>query len=392
MMPVFQGMPDVVGHDRYPFLLRRRICGAQTDDQCRRLDQNTKKVACAFITMKRYLNLFSVVASFDNLLLAARKAARCKRKSPGLLDFFAHFEDEVWLLHDTLQDRTWRPGGYHTFIITSPKQRLISAAPFRDRVVHHALINVIGPLLERSMIDDSYANRAGKGTHRAIARYQHYLRRFRYVLKCDIRKFFPSVDHLLLKSMLHRMIACPDTRWLIDTVIESGNTGENPIDYFAGDDLFSPLERAKGLPIGNLTSQFFANYYLNGFDHFVRESLRCRGYVRYVDDFALFADSKAELWHMKDKVEHYLESIRLRLNPKATALYPSSDGRRFLGHIVFSSHCLLPSLNVRLFRKKLRAMPVPPGEKERSSIAGWLGHARQANTRNLVRSLGINAE
>ena len=190
--------------------------------------------------------------------------------------------------------------------------------------MHHALIGVIGPVLERSMLDDSYANRVGKGTHRAIVRYQHYQQMYRFVLKCDIRKFFPSVDHLLLKAMLNRKIVCPGTRWLIDSVIDSSNSRDSPVAYFPGDNLFTPFERTKGLPIGNLTSQFFANYYLNGFDHFVKESLRCKGYVRYVDDCAFFADSKAELWHMKKQVEEYLETIRLHLNPKATALYPSS--------------------------------------------------------------------
>lgn len=352
----------------------------------------TEKAACASLVMKNYRQLYSDIVSFDNLLLAARKAARCKRKTAGLLNFFGHFEDEVWALHDRLLDRSWRPGSYHTFFITSPKQRMISAAPFRDRVVHHGLINVIGPHLERSMIDDSYANRIGKGTHRAIARYQHYLRRFRFVLKCDIRKYFPSIDHLMLKAMLHRTIVCPDTRWLIDAVIDSSNQQESPLDYFPGDDLFTPLGRPKGLPIGNLTSQVFANYYLNGFDHYVKESLHCKGYVRYMDDFALFADSKAELWQMKKQVEAFLESIRLHLNQKATALYPSSEGRRFLGQIVFPSHRLLPSENVRLFRKKLQRMPVPPGDRERSSIAGWSGHARQANTGKLRKSLGVDAE
>ena len=342
--------------------------------------------------MKSYRQLYPGVVSFDNLLLAARKAARCKRKSAELLDFFYHFEDEVWALHEQLRDKTWQPGGYRTFTISSPKTRLISAAPFRDRVVHHALINVIGPILERSMLYDSYANRTGKGTHRAIARYQHYLQKYRYVLKCDIRKFFPSVDHILLKARLHRTIACPDTRWLIDMVIDSSNPQDSLPDYFPGDDLFTPFERRKGLPIGNLTSQMFANYYLNGLDHHVKESLHCRGYVRYVDDFALFADSKADLWQMMEQVAAFLESLRLRLNPKATVLYPSIEGRRFLGQIVFPSYNLLPALNVRLFKKKLRSMPFPPGKKERSAIAGWCGHARQASTVKLRNSLGLGAE
>ncbi|MCG8345558.1 MAG: RNA-directed DNA polymerase [Chlorobiales bacterium] len=339
--------------------------------------------------MKTCRNIYEEIVSFENLLSAAGKASRCKRQTKGVLDFFYHLEDELWALHAELKEKTWKPGAYNTFYIYKPKHRMISAAPFRDRVVHHALINRIGPVMERSMIHDSYANRKGKGTHKAIKRYQQYLRRFQYVLKCDIRKFFPSIDHDILKVLLYRKFACPETRWLIATVIDNGNAQESPLDYFPGDMLFTPFERTKGLPIGNLTSQFFANYFLNGFDHFVKETLHCKGYVRYVDDFVLFSNSKEELRQWEKEIEAFLEILRLKLNPEGTALYPSSEGRPFLGQIVFPSHRLLPSANVRAFKKKLTALETAPIEKRQSSIAGWTGHARQADTRRLREVLGV---
>lgn len=339
--------------------------------------------------MKTWGKLYPRITDFGNLLSAARKAAKCKRQTRAVLSFFYHLEDELWALHHELREKTWEPGAYHTFYIYSPKHRMISAAPFRDRVVHHALINVIGPLMERSMIFDSYANRKGKGTHKAIRRYQQYLRQYRHVLKCDIRKFFPSVDHIILKSLLDRKVVCSGTRWLINTVIDNSNPQDSPLDYFPGDNLLTPLERKKGLPIGNLTSQFFANYYLNALDHFVKETLHCKGYVRYVDDFTLFSDSKGELWHWKELVGGYLEGMRLKLNSQSTAVYPSIEGRPFLGQIVFPYHRLLPSANIRAFRKKLKRLQTASAGKRQSSIAGWSGHARQADTYRLRQVLRI---
>lgn len=339
--------------------------------------------------MKTFRNIYAEIVSFENLLNAARKASRCKRQTKAVLDFFYHLEDELWMLHTLLKEQAWKPGAYTTFYIYTPKHRMISAAPFRDRVVHHALINVIGPFMERSMIDDSYANRKGKGSHKAIKRYQHCLRRCKYVLKCDIRKFFPSIDHDILKALLYKKFLCPETRWLIATVIDNGNLQESPLDYFPGDTLFSPVERKKGLPIGNLTSQFFANFFLNGFDHFVKETLHSKGYLRYVDDFVLFSNSKEELWQWKKEIEVCLETLRLKLNSEGTALYPASEGRPFLGQIVYPSHRMLPSANVRAFKKKQQALETASPEKRQASIAGWTGHAQQADTRRLREVLGV---
>lgn len=163
------------------------------------------------IAMRSHNSLFERVTNFDNLLTAFYRARKGKRDKGQVAAFEFRLEPELFRLQRELQSKTYTPGPYTTFYVYDPKQRLISAAPFRDRVVHHALCNVIEPVFEQTFIHDSYANRLGKGTHRAIGRFQHFARRYKYVLKCDIRKFFPSIDHEILKREIRWKIACPDT-------------------------------------------------------------------------------------------------------------------------------------------------------------------------------------
>ncbi len=242
--------------------------------------------------MKRYRNLWPQIIAFENLLLASKKAQKSKRFHPNVLKFNYNLESELFTLQEELIQKTYQPGKYRTFRIFEPKPRLISAAPYRDRVVHHALCNIIIPLLDKSFIDDSYANRQGFGTHRALKRLIDFARSSHYVLQCDIKKYFPCIDHLILKSLIRKKIKCVDTLWLIEKIIDCSNEQETVLDYFAEDNLLTPLERKKGLPIGNLTSQFFANIYLNGLDHYLKENVKARKYLRYVDDFALFSNDK----------------------------------------------------------------------------------------------------
>ncbi|MDZ7292935.1 MAG: RNA-directed DNA polymerase [candidate division KSB1 bacterium] len=264
---------------------------------------------------------------------------------------------------------------------------MISAAPFRDRVVHHALMNVIGPILERSLVFDTYANRMGKGTRKAIRRFQQYMQQYRFVLKCDIKKYFPSIDHEILKLLIRTCIRDPQVLWLIDTIIDHSNEQVEVLDHFPGDDLFTPLQRRKGLPIGNLTSQNFANYYLSPLDHFVKEVLHCLAYLRYVDDFVLFSNDKTQLQTWLIEIMRFLEPYRLKLNLNRCAIYPSSVGGRFLGQVVFPTHRRLTGENVRKFRSRLRQWQKHPPENIKQRVASWLGHARQANTQALIRTL-----
>ena len=206
--------------------------------------------------------MYDELTSWPNLLLAYRKASKGKRGKANVAAFEYRLEDNLCLLQEELRRQSYQPGPYHSFFIHEPKRRLISAAPFRDRVVHHALCNLIEPIFERSFIDDSYANRAGKGTHRALDRCQAFARRNHYVLQCDIRQFFPSIDHALLRGVLWRKVSDPCVRRLIDQILAGGAhvlSEEYEMVWFPGDDLLAAL-RPRGLPIGNLTSQFWANH------------------------------------------------------------------------------------------------------------------------------------
>jgi len=263
---------------------------------------------------KRHEDLFDRIANFGALYAAAKRAVLGKRRKPGAAAFFANLERELLQLEQQLLKGSYRPGRYVTIEVHDPKRRLVSAAPFRDRVVHHALTAIIQPIFELGFINNSFANRTGKGTHRAIATYEAYRDRHAHVLRCDIYRYFPAIDHQILKAEFRRRIACGRTLELMDRIVDGSNPQE-PVDlHFTGDDLFEPYRRRRGLPIGNLTSQFFANLYLDRFDHFVTEVLRAP-YLRYVDDFALFHDDPAVIGDWRRRIESYLVGRRLRLHP-----------------------------------------------------------------------------
>lgn len=339
------------------------------------------------------VHLFHQITNFQNLYQAFCKATAGKRENLNVARFEAHFERELFQLQHELTEGTYQPGEYRAFHIFEPKLRLISAAPFRDRVVHHALCNVIEPIFEATLITDTYANRRGKGSHRAIRRCRDFLRSNRFALKADIQKYFPSVDLTILKTLIARKIHCPQTLDLIFKIIDNSNPQEFVPDYFPGDNLFTLLERRRRLPMGNLTSQFFANIYLSPLDHFVKESLRL-DYVRYVDDFVLFADDKKTLLRARQLIEKFLaEHLRLRLHPKKTHISPCETGLTFLGQRVFRTHQKLKSENVRRFRKRLqqrlkafRAGRLHP-EKLEQQLNAWLGHAKQADTYRLRKKI-----
>ena len=343
--------------------------------------------------MKRHGDLWANVIRFESLLRAAEKACKGKRFRPDVVAFHFHLERELWQLHEELSTKSYQPGPYRTFVIHEPKARQISAAPYRDRVVHHALVNVLEPIFERTFIRDSYACRKGKGTHAAVDRCQEFARRFRYVLKADIQKFFPSLDHALLKHQVARQIKDPDVLRLVNQIIDHSNPQEPVSTWFPGDDLFAPAERRRGIPIGNQTSQFFANVYLDPLDHFVKDRLGMKGYVRYVDDLLVFADDKSRLAAVREQLRDFLVRLRLRLHPDKTVLFPVGESIRFLGYRVLPTHRLLVSANVRRCRRRIRQMQREYAAGHVSfaaiyqRIMSWIGHARQANTYRLRTAL-----
>jgi len=339
-------------------------------------------------------DLFGSIASFAALRMAARRAAHGKRKKPGAAVFLARMEPELLAMERALQDGSWRSGGYVTFEVQDPKRRTVSAAPFRDRVVHHALHAAILPLFERRFIHDSYANREGKGTHAAIARYEHFRDRHRFVLRCDIFRYFPSIDHAILKDDIARVVRCARTRSLIGRIIDGSNPQE-PVDiHYPGDDLFSPFERRRGLPIGNLTSQLFANVFLDPIDHVVKDRLRAPGYVRYVDDLAVFHDDLGALRALRSALQEALGVRRLTAHPQKTWIAPTSDPSRFLGFELFKNgRRRLPDESVDRFRNRLRGLRdrwragAIEESEVRSRIGAWVAHASHADSWRLRQGM-----
>ncbi len=336
---------------------------------------------------RRHDDLFGRIASFSALHAAARRAIKGKRRKPGAAAFMAGLETELLQLERELNAKTYQPGRYLAFEVHDPKRRIVSAAPFRDRVVHHALYDVVGPIFERGFVHDSYANRVGKGTHRAVACYERFRDRYRHVLRCDVYRYFPAIDHEILKADLRRRIGCAPTLWLLDTIIDGSNPQEPLYFYYPGDDLFEPYRRRRGLPIGNLTSQFFANVYLDGLDHFCKEVLRAPGYVRYVDDFALFHDDSEVLATWRDRLATYLAGRRLSLHPGKTFIEASSCPAHYLGlELCLGGWRRLPEDNVRRFRNRLRGMRDRwrAGTIDRKTVeqrvTSWIAHAEHADT------------
>lgn len=330
--------------------------------------------------------LWPALTSLVNLFDAAGRAAAGKKSRPDVANFLANLEPELFRLQRQLAGGSYRPGPYRTFRIVDPKPRLISAAPFRDRVVHHALTNIVEPIFERSFVPYSFACRAGFGTHKALAHARRACARYSCVLKLDVQKYFASMDHQILEDLLARSVHCPDTLRLIELIIASSNPQEEVLHYFPGDNLFTPHERRRGLPLGNQTSQFFANVYLNPMDHMIVRNLRPGAYMRYVDDFLLFSDSKDQLQEMHGQIREFLYRFRLTLHPRKSRVHWCADGFPFLGFRLFPTHARLVRPNVVRFRRRFGRLHADyhAGLIDKAtvnqSVQAWIGHAMHGDT------------
>ncbi len=336
--------------------------------------------------MKRYGNLYHQITDFSNLLKAAKQAQRGKRFRESVLKFNYNLEQELEALKQSLENQTYRPGKYKTFEIREPKLRMISAAPYRDRIVHHALCNVITPIFEKTFIHNSYANRVGFGTHKALKKFTQFARSSQYVLQCDIKKYFASIDHEILKQQIRRKIKCKRTLWLIDTIIDNSNEQGAAIEFFPGDDLIIPLQRRRGLPIGNLTSQFFANIYLNQFDHFIKEVLKVNKYIRYVDDFAMFSSDRIFLSKVRLAIEDYLATLRLKIHPIKSQLFETRQGANFLGFRIFLDRIRVRTENLKRARRRLKRLQQDYYDDRigisniARSLQSWEAHLKSGDT------------
>ncbi len=301
--------------------------------------------------MKSFGGLFDRVVALDNLRLAAQAASRGKRGKPDVAVFLASGDGALAELRTELIAGSYRPGAYRQFRVLDPKPRIISCAPFPDRVVHHAVCDVAMPLVERRFIDDSFACRQGKGTHRAVARAQELVRQHPRFLKLDVKSFFESVDHGILIDLLGRVFKERQLVDLLAVIVRSGPPGPIP---------------ARGLPIGNLTSQWFANLYLDGLDHRVKEAWGAPEYVRYMDDMLVLGESRDDLRRLQGRLAAYLEKERgLMLKASATQLGVCRDGVPFLGMRIFPGCWRLQRQRFLRTRRRHRG-------RERAAVAGLL--------------------
>jgi retron-type reverse transcriptase len=320
------------------------------------------------------------IASFEALFAAYRRAAKGRKYRAVALVFERNLENNLAQLSRELRDGTYRPGPYRIFIVSDSKKRTICAAPFRDRVVHHAICAAIEPIFERRFVEASYACRVGKGAHAAVRKTQTFLRSLRnvtrrsddrgslYCLSCDISKFFANIDHAVLCTLIHRHVRDEKVFRLISLVIES----------YASDDA-----KTKGIPIGNLTSQLFANLYLNELDHFIKKKLRVRCYVRYMDDVAIFGMDHAWLVFVRDAIQEFLATrLRLSVHPRKVSIRPVLGYVDFLGYrIALRGYRQLRRSTVRRFVTRLKS---ERGEEaKREAWRAWNSYAGFAKARHL---------
>lgn len=344
---------------------------------------------------RRFRNLWPRLVSFENLWMAYRAARRGKRQRPAVAAYELDAETDLLRLQERLESATYQPGAYRTFVVREWKRRVVSAAPFEDRIVHHALCQIVEPIFERRFVHDVYACRVGKGTLAALNRAQHFARGHRYVLPIDVREFFPSMDHRILTDILAHQIGDQRVLDLISQILSGGRdllAEEYTPVLFPGDDLFA-LARPRGLPIGNLTSQFFANVYLHPLDQFIKQELGCRAYLRYCDDLLLFADDLPTLHTWREAVVLRLRDLRLTLHEQRAQPSPTACGFPFVGWVVTPQRRRLRRRNVvrffRRYRGRLRAYAAGSIDLNqlRATVHGWIGQTKQGSTTGLRKAV-----
>lgn len=317
--------------------------------------------------MKRKGNLYDQIISMQNLRAAAIIARKGKAHQPGVIEFLKDEEGNLVRLHIMLRDQTYKTSPYHTFPVFEPKERLISRLPFfPDRIVHHAIMLVLETIFVASFTADTYSCIKGRGIYGAFRAVKRALRDqagTQYCLKMDVRKFYPSVDHKILKQLLRRKFKDERLLWLLDEIIDSSS----------------------GLPIGNYLSQYFANYYLTGLDHYIKEVIGVRDYFRYADDIVAFARDKPSLHQLRADIEEYLR-VRLKLEIKKNyQVFPVwSRGLDFIGYVFRHTHIRLRKSIKVSFCKLVATKPNP------ASIASYYGWAKHANCKHLFKTLLAN--
>ena len=312
---------------------------------------------------------FEDIISLENLLAAWEEFVRGKRGKRDVQEFSLALMDNIFALHEDLRNRTYRHGGYWAFNICDPKPRNIHKASVRDRLLHHAVYRILYPFFDRTFIADSYSCRLGKGTHKALNRFHSFAyavnknnTRTCWVLKCDIRKFFANIDHVILLEILAQYIPNREIMWLLREVVES----------------FSSARPGVGLPLGNLTSQLLVNIYMNEFDQFAKHKLKSKCYLRYADDFVVIGSSRAWLEKQVSHVERFLrEKLKLELHPQKVSIQTLASGVDFLGWVHFPDHRVLRTATKRRMLRGIAEKMTP------ETVSSYLSLLRHGNTHGL---------
>ena len=330
---------------------------------------------------KTHGNLFSQITDYENLVKAYQEARKHKTKKPNVRAAHENWQDVLLDIKDALESGTWTPQPFQQFQTKRErKTRLIEAPDFCDRIVHHAIVRILSPLFERKMIYDSYSCRIGKGGH-AIERANEMLRKARreydyvYILQCDISKFFPSIVHGILLNTMSRTVR------------------ERRVLELCRRAMVNPSNRTGcGLPIGALTSQLFSNVYMNPVDHYIKEELHVKYYVRYADDFFMLADSKSKLWELRSKIEKYIwDKLKMELNPK-TKVFPAQQGLDFCGYRIWAGKILPRKINITNAKKRFKTLSKRYAkgkttvEECEASVASFLGYAKHCSSKESVIS------
>jgi len=292
---------------------------------------------------------FEDIVSLDNLLEAWKEFLKGKRKKKDVREFSFHLMDNIIYLHQDLVHHTYKHGGYQAFSISDPKPRSIHKASVRDRLLHHAIYRKLYPFFNKTFIADSFSCRIDKGTHRALNRFRSIALKVSknntetcWILKCDIKKFFASIDHGVLMDILRKYIPDEDVLWLLEKVISS----------------FSSTGRGTGLPLGNLTSQLFVNIYMNEFDQFMKHKLKTKYYIRYADDFVLLSEERNWLEAQIPRINNFLQrELKLILHPQKVSIKTLASGVDFLGWVHFPDHRILRASARRRLIKRITLNP-----------------------------------
>ncbi len=339
--------------------------------------------------LKVYHALFESIASPEKLFTAFEEFRRGKRSRPDVQEFEAHLEERIFAMHRDLMAGTYKHGLYSAFTICDPKQRPIHKATVRDRILHHAVFAALNPVFEPLFIAHSFSCRKDKGTHLGVDALETMLRKVSrngtgscFTLKCDIRRFFASVDQKILMQVLSRNISDDRVLCLLENIIGSFSSG------------YPALNSGKGIPIGNLTSQLLANVYLNEFDQFIKHTLRVKHYVRYTDDFVIVGDDETILKNLLLPIRGLLqEQLRLDLHPHKVTIRKYSQGIDFLGYVLRPHHRVLRTVTKRRMFRKLHEKAVASyaglfsKESAEQSLQSYLGVLSHANAHRISQQL-----